>query len=51
MKFPGESVDNSSVHRAEKSIKFKVSFWKFYVILVASKHLGKFTLDSSIYSC
>lgn len=51
MKFPGESVDNCSVHRAEKNIEFKISFQKLYIILVPSKHLGKFTLDSSIYSC
>lgn len=30
MKFPGESVDNWSVHRAEKNITFKISFWKRY---------------------
>lgn len=50
MKFPGQSVENCSVHSAEKNITFKISFQKLYIILVASKHLEKFTLDSSIYS-
>lgn len=50
IKFPGESADNRSVHRAEKNTTFKICIWKLYIILVASKHLRKFTLHSSIYS-
>jgi len=50
IKFLAQSVDNCSVLRAEKNI-FKTPFQKLYIILVASKHLGKFTFDKSIYSC